>query len=688
MFRKIFENGYSVLPINPNGKNPIIKEWEKYCRELPTEEQVDNWDTQKLNIGVACGPASNLIVIDIDTDDADILNLLPPSPVRRRGKKGEARFFRVPSSVSSSRNIESRSFPFIDILADGRQALIPPSIHPDTKKPYVWLTPDTLENTKAEDLPEFDITLIGKLEELAEKIVKKQSLDAQPFGRNNSLKKIVTAMRARGEDELKIVDEVYNWDTSKHSPRLFTDRKEGFYAENEEKAKINAWEFVSNVTRSLIKSGVARLTDSNVIEITEDENHVLINQYKSKEYPQPEGLIKDVRDLIFEYSEREMPNIALGGAVALMSSVCSNQFRFNQCWSNMYVLNLAPTGTGKSFPMRIISMLLDESLSSNLVGFGNYASSSAFISNLVSRRERLDMIDEIGSLFNQMKNGGTFQATILEEMCKLWSASSGKYNAAQYSDKSGNKSDTSSCFNPCINILGSSTIEGIKPYIDKMMVMKGLIPRFIIFKDEKYGDRSKDVLNVDLFKEVSNKIGLLIDKEKRIRKDIKSPPITGPIYDPIDMSPKDKDSLNAFQSIKDDFFNRIAGDLPATAKDMLTRGKEQTMKLALIHAVGCGHESIQVSDLLWAKETFEVSLHNSSDFIFESAVDSEWEKDVASMLDLFKRNSFVTNPLIGDRKNFKPQRKQELITHLLSCEKIVPAEKKHKGKTIKGWTLI
>jgi hypothetical protein len=684
MFVKLFENGYSPIPAYFKGKNPCINDWQKFCETKPTEEQIETWNKDlhknKINIGVACGGAKNenkLVVIDIDTDDKEFLNKLPPSSVRRRGKKGEARFFRLPPD---SLGLDSRAFPFLDILSNGRQVILPPSTHPEGMK-YVWLTPDTLENTRIEELPILPNDFLDKITQYS------KHTKVESTGRNNKLVDMVSAIRARGESDVLAAKEIYDWDLRFHSPRLFTDKSEGFLAKDETDAMNNAWRFVTSVSKSLIDKGLLKIQDVNttlVVEINDDDEKKTIDLYKSKEYPEPTGVIKDVRDLIVDFSERKMPNIALGGAVALMAAVCSNRFRFQNCWSNMYVLNLAPTGTGKSFPQKIISMILDERLASSLIGFGNYQSSSAFSKNLISIRERFDVIDEISSLFAQMKSGGTWQAAILEEMCKVWSSSSGKYNAAEYAEKA----DTSSCFNPCINILGSSTIEGIKPYITSMMVTKGLIPRFNIFKDEDRKIKSKDKLNESLLDDVVKRIGAILSTDKRVRHDLKASVIGGPIFDPLDIQPTDKDAIEYFEYIKDDFFNRISDDIQESQKNMLTRGKEQTMKFAIGHAVG-NSRRINLQDLQWAKQMFEVCLHNSQSFIGEAAVDTDWERDVEVMLNLFRKSAFVTDKLIGDRiTRIKPQRRKELIEHLTISEKICRASRSHKGKEIKGWKLL
>lgn len=678
MFQKYFDNGYVPIPIVPMGKNPAIKtDWAKYCREKPSESLIEEWETRQpkegLNIGITCGVASNVVVLDIDTDDEEVLNICPPSPVRRRGMKGEARFFKY------NQDIKSQSYPGLDIMSDGRQILVPPSIHPITRKPYIWLTLDTLENMRSTDLPELDMSFLAILQP---SLVRVRGLGGKPEGRNNKLVDIVSAMRGRGEPEEKIIKEVYDWDLKYHHPRLFNDPSDPQFknAKNEQETLRNAWKFVNNVTQSLIKNGSEIISSGPELTIHVTDESIL-SQYKARTYPEPSGLIKDVRDIILNYSEREMPNIALGGAVSLMSVVCSNRFRFNETWTNTYVLNLAPTGSGKSFPQTIVGLLLNQYLGTTLSGFGNYQSSAAFTKNLVSRRERLDMIDEVSSLFAQMKGGGLWQTAILEEMCKLWSSSNGKYSASEYAERE----DTSSCYNPCVSIFGSSTIEGIKAEINKMMTIKGLMPRFLIFSHENYGTQKDAFLDEGALKSVTIKLKRIIDTEKNVLKGTNDI-LQGPIYDPIDLAPLNEDAVSYFKALRREFSDRVEKEDSEPLKSMLTRGKEQVMKLATIHAAGC-FRAIELDDLVWAKGVWDVSFHNCTPLIEETAVENSFEKSVQQMGNIIKRqkSGFITHAVLMGRMKRDSKEMLRLIDYLIETGQIVKSASPGYNKPGYSW---
>jgi hypothetical protein len=310
------------------------------------------------------------------------------------------------------------------------------------------------------------------------------------------------------------------------------------------------------------------------------------------------------------------------------------------------------------------------------LGYGNYRSSSALTKNLVSKRERLDVIDEIASLFAQMKSGGLYQTEILDELCKLWSDSNTKYMASEYAERE----DTSTCYNPCVNILGSSTIEGIKANIGKMTTIKGLMPRFLIFAHEDYGQVKQDFLNEELLKQVVADIGGILEIEKPISKkevDLKQ----GPMYQPFDVAPRDKDAVEYFKDLKSWFASAIEKESNESARYMLTRGKEQVMKLSTLHAVSNGRGGgANIDDISWAKAVFDVSLHNSRMFIEETNVETGYERDLTQVLNFITKKGKATEAVICSYVKRIPKRTiKEILSHLVSMNEVKIAKIQHKG---------
>lgn len=134
--------GLPVMPLRSRTKAPLLRKWQELCSRMPTEAEQEQWikSYPDNNIGLPLGLQSGLCMIDIDTDDetviATIKALLPPSPWERRGKKGMAIAYRWSGQANFKIRGANGSM-IVEMLGEGNQIVLPPSIHPDTNLPYV-----------------------------------------------------------------------------------------------------------------------------------------------------------------------------------------------------------------------------------------------------------------------------------------------------------------------------------------------------------------------------------------------------------------------------------------------------------------------------------------------------------------------------------------------------------------------
>ena len=76
-----------------------------------------------------------------------------PSAVCKEGRRGFTSFF-VSDHEIPSKDFKVSKKCVVQVLSVGRQTVLPPSVHPDTGRQYVWMTDHTLVNTRIENLPE------------------------------------------------------------------------------------------------------------------------------------------------------------------------------------------------------------------------------------------------------------------------------------------------------------------------------------------------------------------------------------------------------------------------------------------------------------------------------------------------------------------------------------------------------
>ncbi|MBI4576931.1 MAG: bifunctional DNA primase/polymerase [Planctomycetes bacterium] len=136
-------HGYPILPLA--GKRPLTLHGVHDASTDPYTIRGwwRRWPTA--NVGVACGPTSGLLVLDIDPrhgGDATLATMertygaLPATveALTGRGDGGRHLYFAWPVGTERVRS----PGPGVDALGPGRYLVAPPSVHPVSGQPYTW----------------------------------------------------------------------------------------------------------------------------------------------------------------------------------------------------------------------------------------------------------------------------------------------------------------------------------------------------------------------------------------------------------------------------------------------------------------------------------------------------------------------------------------------------------------------
>jgi hypothetical protein len=266
--------GYSIIPLQPGTKKPSINDWSRFCRELPLRNEVIAWQSthNDAGIGLACGPASNIVCFDLDLDlgiESDqaiyeeIRDLLPASPVEKVGSKGFTRFFQYSGEVSWQCRHGGKVI--FEILSIGRQTVLPPSIHPNTQRSYQWTGVVALQDIPSEELPVLDRAVLDKLKTVISKLPIPNGAHISS-GRNDSLKMQAVAAIKHGKIDTDVINELLTYDNTHHSPPLFSDPDDPQMKGSTRQA--NAQRFVENI-RASVGEPVVKVSSLNLISIKE-----------------------------------------------------------------------------------------------------------------------------------------------------------------------------------------------------------------------------------------------------------------------------------------------------------------------------------------------------------------------------------------------------------------------------------
>lgn len=137
------DSGWSVLPVRPEEKRPIMTNWLQYTKTRATREMVDKWFASLTGVGVGAvtGKISGIIVLDVENDCPyrieDLLKKYPTQMIARSGSGGFHLFYNYPINVPRVSN-RVRIFEGADLRADGGFIVLPPTRHPNGNR-YEWV---------------------------------------------------------------------------------------------------------------------------------------------------------------------------------------------------------------------------------------------------------------------------------------------------------------------------------------------------------------------------------------------------------------------------------------------------------------------------------------------------------------------------------------------------------------------
>ncbi len=162
--------GFSPIPILAGGKAPgaagrFLIGWQQFCTDAADKGQLAAWAQDKTAGLAVCTGYNGLIGIDVDDPRANAAvrvvfgGMSPPVKIGNRGSTG---LFRDPTGTIASRDFRAAPVigpdgkrhqeTLVQILAACRQTVLPPTLHPDTGRPYFWRR-GSLEGCCIDDLP-------------------------------------------------------------------------------------------------------------------------------------------------------------------------------------------------------------------------------------------------------------------------------------------------------------------------------------------------------------------------------------------------------------------------------------------------------------------------------------------------------------------------------------------------------
>lgn len=675
---KLVDQGYSAIPVLPGTKRPGAMsngrwfgdmDWQRYCDRLPSEIETGIWSRwPDAGVCVALGAASGgLVAIDVDTDNLAIQraieSAIPPSPVQKAGRKGYTAFYRAsPNVLSRAFNVNGDRA--LDLLAHGKQTILPPTLHPETGKPYYWLTEDTLESLSPDRLPL-----------LPDDVADKLGAVLAPFGYYAPVERPASS---DGADSLfrevndRALERLDSW-----VPGLGISAKRHH---NGTWRGVAIWKGAENANVSFSPQGIkdfgsdTGMTAIDAVMAAHSSDFATAEKWlrdklgfrepppvrllqRAKPVAEPElvvvkvepapiyappaaldpfdpknagGLLHRIADWILETSIRPSREFAMLASIGFIATFAGRRYVGpTGLGCNMYLVGVARTGAGKNAPLAAAKTLIFGANMPWLYGSGDPASDSA-IERVVRRSPScLLTIDEIGVWLQEMsgRNAASFQKGKRKSLLELYSAStSGGIWTGK--DRAGSEVESSAApvYVPTVSFLGMSTQTEFYKGITEDNLRDGLVARLTVIESQGRG------------------------KAQRVPPIVKLPhELIGAIRDAAEAWPAKGNlaAANARSAVADPFLHAVQFESEAVRSrwekvcdwqdsvidddegqaGIVGRAGEQTLKLACIRAVSRSPAApvITAEDLEWAWAFVGASLETIQEGVKRYMSGSEFE---------------------------------------------------------------
>lgn len=316
--------------------------------------------------------------------------------------------------------------------------------------------------------------------------------------------------------------------------------------------------------------------------------------------PFPPGLIGEVAQFLLDAAPRRVPDIALAGAIALLSGITGRAYNVNGQGLNQYILMLAATGAGKDLIASGVSKLMAEVVKStpaadDFKGPGELVSSAGIIKWLDKKPAVFSILGEFGVKLKEMADprANAHLAGLERILLQLYSKS-GQGNVLDPMAYSDTQKNTSAIKSPSLTILGESVPERFYEMLDDTMIASGLLPRFMVF--EYKGPRhylNEDTAHAKPSFRLVQQIADLCAQSLTLAHN-------GNVFN----VPQDKAATESFREFERWTTDQINQAKSEVMRQLWNRAHLKAIKLAAVCAVGINMHNpvITINECMWATQ--------------------------------------------------------------------------------------
>jgi len=315
------------------------------------------------------------------------------------------------------------------------------------------------------------------------------------------------------------------------------------------------------------------------------------------------GLVGEIADWITATAMRPQPELALAAALVLVGTVAGRHIAGpTLSGTHLYIVGLAPTGSGKDHALKQIGTILAElKLTEKHLGPGEFISMPAVFGLLTEKPLSLCAMDEFGAFLKRVnsRKASGFEAAISKTLREVWGSSFKIYTTPRWANR-----PEASIYSPALSIYGVSTEGEFYDSLAGADITNGLLNRLLIINGRHRPERREPQADpfevpasiVDGLKAIYNAHGEIVTGQLT-QSDVRVPFVR------LEFSPDAGFAYEEFHELIDD----LTEDRPDES-ELRARAVEYAIRVATILAIGQGSKTIEESDFLFARDLVETSV--------------------------------------------------------------------------------
>ena len=342
------------------------------------------------------------------------------------------------------------------------------------------------------------------------------------------------------------------------------------------------------------------------------------------------GFIDDVVKLSMQSAPYPNRVLSFTGALALLAFLVGRKVqdkRDNR--SNIYLIALADSGTGKDHPRKVNFNIAFRAGVAGAIGDA-FASGEGLEDALFMHPSMLFQADEFDCIFNTLKYSKDNRAeSINEKLLKFYGASNTIYplrKKASAKKKDGTVHEIAHIVNPNLVLLGTAIPQYFYESLSRRVLENGLVARCIIVEAGKRGEAGnpQPITPSDSLIRAATYLANL-DVNGNLTNEYPKPLI-------ITETPEATAALREVQQECDRRYNFYEAENEGAAKALWARAHEKVCKLAMLHGISSNVYNPLITDksVKWAWKFIDHltrrMLYMADSYVYENVFDEKCQK--------------------------------------------------------------